>query len=149
MTAANHAVTGALIAVLIKQPVVALPLAVASHYVLDALPHFGYPNQGGFGEALKYRLAYFDIAWSLIGLVLLAIVLRHQGFWVYFAALLAIAPDLMWPYRYFWFERKNLAPPGGLVTRWHSKMQWCERPWGIVVELLWFGIFITLLARLV
>jgi hypothetical protein len=41
MTATNHVITGAILVAAIKNPVVALPLALASHFVLDYLPHFG------------------------------------------------------------------------------------------------------------
>ena len=37
----NHMVTGAVIALVVKQPALALPLAFLSHFVLDALPHYG------------------------------------------------------------------------------------------------------------
>ena len=40
MTATNHVATGVLIAVVVPDPWVALPLAFASHFVCDALPHF-------------------------------------------------------------------------------------------------------------
>ncbi len=41
MTGFNHAVTGALIAGAVGNPFLAIPLAFASHFVLDAIPHFG------------------------------------------------------------------------------------------------------------
>jgi hypothetical protein len=40
MTLTNHLLTGAAIAKLLPSPV-AIPIAFASHFVLDALPHFG------------------------------------------------------------------------------------------------------------
>lgn len=41
MIATNHALTGAAIAVVIKQPILAIPLAFVSHFICDAIPHFG------------------------------------------------------------------------------------------------------------
>lgn len=40
MLVTPHAVAGATIAVLIPHPLFALPLALGSHYVLDAIPHW-------------------------------------------------------------------------------------------------------------
>ena len=47
---------------------------------------------------------------------------------------MALSPDIMWVYRYFWFERKGLEPPAGPITRFHKQLQWSEKPWGIAVE---------------
>ena len=41
MTTTAHALTGAAIAVVIKKPKLAIPLAFLSHFACDALPHFG------------------------------------------------------------------------------------------------------------
>jgi hypothetical protein len=41
MTATNHAVTGAVIGLLVGGPLIALPAAFLSHFVCDALPHSG------------------------------------------------------------------------------------------------------------
>ncbi|MFZ1324307.1 MAG: hypothetical protein WAQ57_04090 [Candidatus Saccharimonadales bacterium] len=41
MHTVNHAAAGAGIALAVRQPLLALPLALASHFVLDALPHYG------------------------------------------------------------------------------------------------------------
>ncbi len=40
----NHALVGGLIGRFLPFPI-ALPLAVASHFCLDALPHYGLPNK--------------------------------------------------------------------------------------------------------
>jgi hypothetical protein len=43
VTTANHVATGAVIALAISNPVVAITLSFLSHFVLDAIPHFGPP----------------------------------------------------------------------------------------------------------
>jgi LexA-binding, inner membrane-associated putative hydrolase len=41
MLVTNHVLSGALIGALVRRPAAALPLAAASHFVLDAAPHWG------------------------------------------------------------------------------------------------------------
>jgi hypothetical protein len=53
---------GAIIALAISQPLIALPLAFVSHFVLDALPHYGY---GGGGWPIEYVL-FGLLAWQLL-----------------------------------------------------------------------------------
>jgi hypothetical protein len=91
MTATNHAITGAIIAVVIDKPVIALPLALLSHFAQDALPHFGYAGHGGYREGLKHRsLKYVMLADLLSFIPFLAILLVHNAsIWVYLAAFLS------------------------------------------------------------
>jgi hypothetical protein len=41
MTGFNHGMAGAVIALTVKQPVLAVPLAFLSHFATDMIPHFG------------------------------------------------------------------------------------------------------------
>lgn len=134
MTTSNHIFTGAAIALAIRQPLLALPLAHVSHFALDALPHYGYSGDG-YSEAFKHKLTFVMESVNIIGVPLLVILLWHQSVWVWLAAVAAISPDFMWVYRYFWFERKGLVPIPGPLTRFHKHVQWCEREWGILVEV--------------
>lgn len=134
MTTSNHLFAGAVIALTIKQPLLAAPLALMSHFVLDALPHYGHGGPG-YGGLFKFKLTYLIEAFNLVGIPLLIYLLWGQSIWVFAAALLALSPDFVWVYRYFWYERYGSLPPGSRFTRFHHRIQW-ERPWGITVELL-------------
>lgn len=132
MTTANHLLAGALVAVSVKNPAL-------------ALPHFGYEGKG-YGEAFKHRLIWIMEAFGLAGIIALLLILRGHGCLVYVAAVVAVSPDFRWPYRYFWFGRKGLKPPkADPITRFHQKAQWCEHPWGILIELPWFIALFCLL----
>lgn len=148
MTATNHALVGAVIAVTINKPWLALPLAFASHFALDSLPHFGYPGHGGFSEALKYKTSkVVALADPVLFLVLFMVLVSFAvpGY-VYAAAALAASPDVEWLYSYLWFERSgNKRAPKSFLAGFHESIQWCERPWGIWVEAAWLVIFSTLL----
>ncbi|HUC95527.1 MAG TPA: hypothetical protein VMR76_01035 [Candidatus Saccharimonadia bacterium] len=141
MTISNHVLVASLIAVTIKEPALVLPLAFLSHYVLDALPHYGYPGHGGYGEAFKHKATFIMESFNFIGIIILLFTI-HFSVWVVTAAIiLSILPDIEWPYRYIFFERKSLKPPDTITARFHQKIQWCERWWGIYSEVGFFIIF--------
>jgi hypothetical protein len=143
MTVSNHVVVASLIAVTIKDPAIVLPLAFLSHYILDALPHFGYPGHGGYNEGIKYKPTYVMEGFNLIGIVILLFTV-HFSVWVVTAAIiLSLLPDFEWPFRYIFFERKGLKPPNTITARFHQKIQWCERWWGIFVEVGFFVVIYT------
>jgi len=147
VTTTNHLLTGTIIGLVVHQPLVAVALAFASHFVQDAIPHFGYYGKG-LGEAFKHKSVYFVEALNIIGIPLLISLLlhSHQSFWVFAAAFAAVSPDFMWVYRYFWFEKKGLTPPTGLLAHFHQKVQWYEKPMGVIIELIWLiGGFILLM----
>lgn len=135
MHAVNHAAVGAGIALAVKQPVLALPLAFVSHYALDALPHYGIRGDEGYRSLFRYRRTYLMVAVDVLGLLALAAIIRNQAWYVAAAAVAALLPDIAWPYRYFLFERKGVKPQRGLLTDFHNNIQWGERLWGIFIEI--------------
>lgn len=48
MLITNHVVAGAVIGALVPQPSVAFGLGVASHFAMDAMPHWGHPDYSVF-----------------------------------------------------------------------------------------------------
>lgn len=127
MSITNHGAVGALIAIAIKQPLLALPLAFLSHFVLDALPHFGFKGNDGFREAFKHRITYIEEGFSLPAFVVLMILLIPFGWIAYAGAIAAISPDIVWAIRYLFFERYNKPPkPNGPFVRFHQRIQWGE-----------------------
>lgn len=142
MTATNHALTGAVIALSVKQPALAIPLAFLSHFVLDALPHYGVANGDVFerNKKLLTKIVFSTDA------VLFVVTLVWLGFFfhaevsntlLFWSAAAAYLPDLPWIYRFVREIRTRKWEPGGRYTRIHEKIQWGERPWGIIVEILW------------
>lgn len=142
MTSVTHMATGSAIAVVIQRPILAIPLAFFSHFLLDILPHFGF-NREGYGEALNHRMSYFVIGWDVIAWVILLWILRGSAWYVYTAGIIAVLPDLAWPYRYVFFERNSKKLPKMPVSEFHSRIQWAEKPAFLIVEIFLF--FATLL----
>jgi hypothetical protein len=145
MTVTNHMMTGALIAMAVHKPILAIPLALVSHFVTDMLPHYGY-GKLPFDERdsqkhflLKQTL---DTYFAVILLWLVPYLTRNvqTPLVTTWCMLMAFVPDVIWPYQYVMAKRRGTYPPLNWYTRFHKAIQWCERPWGIYVELVWFVI---------
>lgn len=147
MTATNHMLTGAVIAVTVRQPALAVPLAFLSHFILDALPHFGIHED----EVLKRNkhplfrsVVGADILLVVVILIVLPLLVTSVVWWALLLAMLAAyAPDSIWLVR-FWREvRTQTWRPGSWYARWHQKIQWSEKPWGLGIEIVWAVMMLT------
>lgn len=151
MTATNHVLTGSLIVVAVHQPAVALPLAFAAHFALDALPHFGNRHASYAANMhLVKRVLPFDAAVALVVLLLIAIIRPADWPLVMLGGVLCASPDLMWMPGFIRSLRgeKQRRQLHGLM-KFHSFIQWGERPWGIWLEAVWFlAIGFVLAAKL-
>lgn len=138
MTASNHVVTGALIATAVASPVFAIPLALASHFVLDALPHYGDTNKSSWlNRNFKYILG---VDLFLASLFLGAIVLMQPTSWLLLAicGVVAVSPDILW-LPYFLADLKHEQKEHSRLARFLKWIQWGERPWGIYLEIAVFA----------
>jgi hypothetical protein len=148
MRAINHAVTGAVLAVAIDKPIIVVPLALLSHFALDALPHFGQAHEDHRSSGFLMFLLT-DIA--LCGVLVLALLLARPDAWLLPAlcAFLATSADFMWMPGYLRTlhglpQRKS----NSAVIRFHSWVQWYQRPPGAITEGVWLFGGILLLVRL-
>lgn len=114
-----------------------MPLALLSHFTQDAIPHFGYAGHGGYKQALKHRMQKAMMLADPVAFIpFLAILLgHHASFWVYAAAFLALSPDFHDFIAYFVFHKQI---KDFRFSRFASFIQWCERPWGVAVEIIWY-----------
>lgn len=94
MLTTPHAVTGAAIAVLMPSPWIALPAAVASHFVLDHIPHWQETLAPYIPTRRTYIRIFFDLtlAGLLVGLV--ASWYPDRAVMIWLGAAAANAPDL-------------------------------------------------------
>lgn len=150
MAITNHILAGAIIGLTLShQPAAALALAFASHFLMDALPHFGYAGNKGFSEAFKYQLSYIVGAITLItATAVLIFLVIHQAWFAILAGLVAASPDAVGLYNWVAYEKKGRTANGGLAllhVKFHRRIQTLERPWGVYVEALTFGLLVWLL----
>lgn len=127
MTATNHALSGALIGATISQPYLAIPLAFASHFVLDAIPHFGLDDVGGHSNIknrkLFHRVLVFDAL--LLSIVFIWLLIIGASGLVFACLIAAGSPDFVWAYRYVFQEKlgkKSPRPMNGL-NKLHASIQ--------------------------
>jgi hypothetical protein len=149
MTGLNHAATGALVAVAIHNPVVALPAALLSHFLIDAIPHWNYQVPKQIARRQVIMLA--DLTLSLALLLLLALTVDANPYLIIAGGLLGIMPDMMW-LRFFISGRPSVhGSPKRMINRlrrFHFWIQWSETSWGFFVELCWLPIMLDLIYQL-
>jgi hypothetical protein len=139
----NHTLTGVALALIIKQPLLIAPATLASHFLLDIIPHYG--EHAPFSRGDRYYLPKIT-ADGILSLVILAAAVwhwPHQALAILVGATFAILPDLFWP-----FGLK--AKPGSLLARFlyfHKAIQWSETGPGIGVEVIWAFAAVLFLAR--
>lgn len=142
MTATSHAVTGAAVAAVVRQPLLVLPLALASHFVCDALPHFGINMK--FGSKSMYSWLAVDGAVAVAVALLLLAVGVTQPWLLAMGGFVAMSPDLMW----LWHGLKKSKPDTyGVITSLHHSIQWYQKPAGIVVDIAWTTICLVIILR--
>jgi hypothetical protein len=146
VTATNHTATGILIGAVITQPYLAIPAALASHVVMDALPHFG----GDISHTAKRFKIYLAIDCGMAASLLALVFAAAPTGWLLMlvCGIVAASPDLLWiP---FWIDelRGKKRRKGNRVTRFLSWIQWGERRWGWTIELVWFAVAAYFVLRL-
>jgi hypothetical protein len=146
MRAINHAMTGALIGLVSGQPAVALPAALVSHFVLDAIPHHASAKPDAEALRSKWFAAVLLIDAGLCGLLVLTLAVSQPLHWQLAAvcAFLAASPDFLFVDRYVKSLRNQPARLNRLV-QWTRDIQWFQRPIGAVVEVAWFTAAVVLL----
>lgn len=145
MTTSAHALTGAAIATAVRQPYLAIPLAFCSHFVCDAIPHFGLDMK--FGSKTMYRWLVIDGTMAvLFAGILIALGVRDPVM-LAFAGFAAMSPDLAWlayGLRGQLHHKNKLGP----ISRFHSRIQWYQKPRGLLVEFGWAAAMIAIILAL-
>lgn len=140
--------TGAVIALAVKQPALAIPLAFLSHFVCDLIPHFGLDEKEIFGKRFNIILIS-DFLFAVLLMIVLAILFPDQMWLIWACMIAAASPDLMWAYHRLYIERLQKRRPSlGDIANFHHKIQWSQTLPGAYVEALWFlliGSYILLL----
>ena len=128
--------TGAVIALSVKNPVLAVPLSFISHFFLDAISHYG-SEKGQFNFKKSKKFLIGDFTFALILMLVLAIMFPDQAWLILVCMIAAAIPDLLWAKYISNIENEDTT---GLdpLNRFHWWLQWKEFPKGIYIELAWF-----------
>ena len=90
-----------------------------------------------------HKLSYV-VAITLVTSLAVIVLLALNGEWfAIFTGLAAPSPDAAGLYNWLGYEKQSRAQPAWLIAihvKFHRSIQWCERPWGIIVEMLVFTI---------
>ncbi len=157
MTGLNHATTGALISAAVVNPFLAVPVAFVSHFILDAIPHFGIKMSEDVFERNRQkgvRLAVSaEAVISIIALVALPILIRPRvAWWVTLLTMLsAMFVDLIWIYRGIREELTKKVKSKNWIMNFHLKASHHHSHFvfGIVFELAWFSAALGVILWLV
>lgn len=150
MILTTHAITGAaIVSVVPTHPLLGICMAFASHYLLDAIPHYDYPLRSAFAESKPVEPRKLDRglvvdvlavgADAMIGIVLgTALFAQSSIVFVFLGACAAIAPDGL-QFAYMLFPREPLAS----LQRFHG---WMHSSHAIRDRLLGLGSQLALMA---
>lgn len=138
MTGLNHVLTGSAIALAVREPLLAAPLAFLSHFILDITPHFGGTPIYEFGKHKAFPYIMFaDGLISFSAVTAVAALVPELANVVLLCALCAILPDVLL------FTYYTQGRPNTWFHKFHLGIQWFERPPGLLVEAS-YAIFISI-----
>jgi hypothetical protein len=140
----NHVMTATALALVIDDPVILAPAAFGSHFVLDSIPHYGFPPGTGMKSDLFKRTALLDAVIAATVSLTAATLVPQRAPQILLAGFSACLPDLLYIPRYgmnikFWEP----------LFRFHSRIQWFQKAEGAVVELGWGILMTTIVGRLI
>lgn len=130
-----HIALGVAIAVAIPNPYIAIPLAFASHFILDMTPHWN-PHLNTeikkYGHLTKQTL--FIIGLDLACAVVLTTFLAKNDITIYLAAFAAILPDIVEGPYFLWGWRNKYLDP---ILRFQKSIQSnANMFWGLLTQVL-------------
>jgi hypothetical protein len=152
MLLTNHVLTGILLGLTIDNPYVLAPTAVASHLALDMTPHLG-PGHPKAAQP-NFRSPFF-LAWGAMDFAAAIVVTAAACYaWperclnIIVGAVGAALPDLVYIPITVFGERLIYRIPGyQTMIRFLARIQWYERPPGLITEMVWASLMLWLLGR--
>ena len=136
MTGFSHATTGVVIALAIHNPALAVPLALVSHFVLDAIPHYGDNTLDGTNKVFQ-RFILVDAVFGFGIAALMFFLMPEHRLLIALCAAMATVPDLMWLPNHLRQIKNQPSKPHNILMRWHSNIQFEHPVWGIAAEVVW------------
>ena len=135
--------TGTAIALAVKQPLLAAPLAFISHFFLDATPHFGGTPFYEYGHKWFPYIMATDGVISAGAVFFICSLVPSLATLILLCVLCAILPDVLLLH-YYAHNR-----PQSWFHRLHLNIQWFERPPGAIVEASYLVFISTVITALI
>ena len=147
MTATAHALIGASIAVKFANPFLGIPLAVASHFVADLIPHWdaGTNHRKKTKNRLRVEAA-FDV---LLGFGLSYLLFSTLVDPVYLFVMIIAAQSPDWLEAPSWMFGFKVPPFSWLDWLGHKLQTRMQLPWGLVTQVVIVGTLVYLSVDLV
>lgn len=129
MIALNHVLTGAAIGMAVRQPLLVVPLAFLSHFILDSLPHFTYGEPGTRRFWITWSI---DAAACTAALALLCMLKPELALVIIIGGVIAELPDVS-----LLLHFRDKGVPDHWFFAFHKWIQWSETNTGAIAELLY------------
>ncbi len=151
MLLTNHVLTGIVLGLTIDNPVLLAPTAVASHLVLDMTPHFGLPGTKPDHPNFRTRsfivLGALDFTASIIVVAAACIIWPQRALNILVGTVGAALPDLTYiPLVVFGKLVYKLMPWYRTMISFLARIQWYEKPPGLITEVVWASLMLYLLS---
>ncbi len=124
MLSISHVATGAFIASKVSNPVIAVPLILASHFLEDWIPHWDVGTGLSNGSRKKRSAFVMEIGELVVSFAIVFLFWQfHQSgvpTWIYFGGFIGILPDfLMFPKNFLHSEPFFLRPINAFHKLFH------------------------------
>jgi hypothetical protein len=142
MTATAHALIGASLAVKIASPYLGIPLAIASHFIADLVPHWDEGTNHRQKSLNRIRLeAALDV---LLGFALVFLLFRNriEPVYLYSMVIAAQLPDWL-EAPAAWFNLK-IPPFSWMDWLGHKIQSRLQLPWGLVTQVVVVGLVLMI-----
>lgn len=143
MTATGHAIIGAIIAVKIGNPALSVPLALASHLLADAIPHWDEGTNGKTKDKARIiKEAVIDVIFGFVLSYLLIFLLFPQTNLLYAFLIIIIAQLLDWlTAPWYFFGIKPFKIFYKFQKLFDNRM---PAPWGIISQVIILALVIAI-----
>ena len=138
----NHALAGSIIAIITPAPLVPA-VALASHFVMDVMPHFGNSDTVKPYTASFKRLLVADALLCIAGVALAIWLFPDMWFMIGVGSFFATLPDMLWPLWHHgpkWLDR---------FLDWAHWIQWGERPYGWIFDAFYAMLMVIFLTQFI
>ncbi|MFA6587728.1 MAG: hypothetical protein WCT08_01525 [Patescibacteria group bacterium] len=143
-----HVLAGSTISLAIGNPVLSAPICFATHFILDALPHWNYPIPKKYTHSLKTYYKFFgpDLVLTILIEIILLTLFRRYWYFILWGSFWSALPDYLTLY-------KNKKPYKTLLKgyfKFHDKVQFeVDKASGIALQSLTVGVLIVILSAII